>query len=128
MKVKEAKKFIREVVREKMGYSREVETIPRPTTKPRTAEPEKEKKHSPLTPPQHAPKPSPKGMYESEEVIKKKIAKRYEDLKESRLGRLRREILSEMSVIQELSIEQLKQQWVESGKMEEDTFLSLIHI
>lgn len=126
MKIREAKKLVREVVREKMGYSREVETIPRPTTKPRTAEPEKERKYSPLTPPQHAPKPSPKGMFESEKAIKEKITKRYENLKETSLSSLRKKILSEISMIQELSLEQLKQQWVDSGKMKPELFDEIV--
>lgn len=75
MKIKEAKKLVQEVVRERLGY------------------------------------------------IPGEVGK---NTQETNLGKLRRELLAEISIIQELSLEQLKQQWVESGKMTQEVFDQII--
>jgi hypothetical protein len=120
MKLKDLKEIIKGRVREAYR-SGEVTTLPKPGIKPKYAEPDREEKRpSPLTPPQHAPKTAPKGMFESE--IMKQIEDRYKNLKEGDSS------MKLVSILQEVSIEQLKQQWVESGKIKEKTFEDILQV
>lgn len=102
----------------------EVETLPKPKTKPTTA-PEKEKSPSPLTPPKEAPKTNPKAFYEIEGDILKKVSSRYASLKEGGKDRLTSLI---REVIMEVSAEQLKQQWVDTGKISDEVFQEILDV
>ena len=83
------------------------------------------KKPNPLMPPKHAPKPAPKGLYKEGDAMSR-IIKRYGTLKESpkknyKIINLIREI-----ILTETSIELLKTQFVDTGKITQEVFEDIV--
>ena len=115
-------KQILEVIRQVI---REGETItkPAPTKTPGT-KPTPGKRPNPLMPPKEAPKPGPKGLY-TEEEITDKIVKRYKSLSESKKKSINVMNILEQ-IVSEASIEQLQQQFVETGKIEPEVFDEIV--
>lgn len=115
-------KQILEVIRQVI---REGETItkPAPTKTPGT-KPTPGKSPNPLMPPKEAPKPGIKGLY-TEEEITDKIVKRYKSLSESKKKSINVMNILEQ-IVSEASIEQLQQQFVDTGKIEPEVFDEIV--
>jgi hypothetical protein len=109
---------IRQVIREG-----ETITKPAPTKTPGT-KPTPGKRPNPLMPPKEAPKPGPKGLY-TEEEITDKIVKRYKSLSESKKKSINVMNILEQ-IVSEASIEQLQQQFVDTGKIEPEVFDEIV--
>ena len=122
--MKTSKHQIREIIRKTLKENETI-TAPERIKKPGIAPaPAPIKKPNPLMPPKHAPKPAPKALYKEEDAIGK-IIKRYKTLKESsnrdsKIKNLIREILTEVSV------EQLKAQFVDTGKVTQEIFNDIL--
>ena len=116
------KKHIAEIIQQVL---KESETITKPApTKTPGVKPSPNKRPNPLMPPKEAPKPGPKGLF-TEDDITDKIVKRYAALKESkRKGSKILTILEQ--VVSEASIEQLQQQFVDTGKIEPEVFDEIV--
>ena len=109
---------IRQVIKEG-----ETITKPAPTKTPGT-KPTPGKRPNPLMPPKEAPKPGPKGLY-TEEEITDKIVKRYKSLSESKKKSINVMNILEQ-IVSEASIEQLQQQFVDTGKIEPEVFDEIV--
>ena len=109
---------IRQVIKEG-----ETITKPAPTKTPGT-KPTPGKRPNPLMPPKEAPKPGPKGLY-TEEEITDKIVKRYKSLSEAKKKSINVMNILEQ-IVSEASIEQLQQQFVDTGKIEPEVFDEIV--
>jgi len=107
-------KVIQEIVREG-----ETITKPAPTKTPGTT-PTPTKKPNPLMPPKEAPKPGPKGLYTEDETIDK-ITSRFKSLSEVNKNASKITSILEQ-IVSEASIEQLKQQFVDTEKVSQEVF------
>lgn len=104
---------------------KEGETITKPApTKTPGVKPTPGKRPNPLMPPKEAPKPGPKGLY-TEEEITDKIVKRYKSLSESKKKSINVMNILEQ-IVSEASIEQLQQQFVDTGKIELEVFDEIV--
>ena len=104
---------------------KEGETITKPApTKTPGVKPTPSKRPNPLMPPKEAPKPGPKGLY-TEEEITDKIVKRYKSLSESKKKSINVMNILEQ-IVSEASIEQLQQQFVDTGKIEPEVFEEIV--
>lgn len=104
---------------------KEGETItkPAPVKTPGTT-PTPGKKPNPLMPPKEAPKTVPKGKLKEENIFDK-VSQRYEKLKE--VANSSSSIVSLLEqIVSEASIEQLKQQFVDTEKIPQDVFDEIV--
>lgn len=122
--MKISKKHLLEAIRQIL---REGETITKPApTKTPDVKPTPGKRPNPLMPPKQAPKPSPKGLY-TEDEITDKIVKRFKTLKESK--KKSSKILNILEqIVSEASIEQLQQQFVDTGKITKEVFDQIVKV
>lgn len=122
--MKISKKHLLEAIRQ---IIKEGETITKPApTKTPDVKPTPGKRPNPLMPPKQAPKPSPKGLY-TEDEITDKIVKRFKTLKESKKkGSKILNILEQ--IVSEASIEQLQQQFVDTGKITKEVFDEIVKV
>jgi hypothetical protein len=103
---------------------KEGETITKPTpVKPGTT-PTPGKKPNPLMPPKEAPDTKPKGKLKEENIFDK-VSQRYEKLKESADPSTSLFSLFEQ-IVSEASIEQLKQQFVDTEKISPEVFDAIV--
>lgn len=127
MKIKRS--VLKEIVRQAIlqgGYKPQKQE---PQREPGVLEPGEEeeqeqpfKKPNPLHPPKHAPKTNPKGVAEnSEQDLIKKISTRYQKLQEDSKNSTKL-----IPLLLEITLEVLRKQWVESGKLDENTFESIV--
>jgi len=106
---------------------KEGETITKPApTKTPGVKPTPTRRPNPLMPPKEAPKPNPKAIY-TEEDITDKIAKRYKALKEVKKKASRITSILEQ-IVSEASIEQLKQQFVDTEKISQEVFDEIVKV
>lgn len=122
--MKISKKKILETVRQVLREGETI-TIPAPTKTPGVV-PAPTKRPNPLMPPKEAPKPRPKALF-TEDEITDKIIKRFQSLKESKKKRGNLTRLIEQ-VISEASIEQLKQQFVDTKKLPKKVFDEIVRV
>lgn len=114
--------ILREILKE-----RETITIPAPTRTPApTKTPTPEKRPNPLMPPKEAPKPAPKALY-TEDEITDKIVQRFKKLNESKHKAPKMQSLLQ-EIIAEASIEQLQQQFVDTGKITQEVFDEILKV
>ena len=118
------KKHLLEAIRQIL---REGETITKPApTKAPGVKPTPGKKPNPLMPPKEAPKPGPKGLF-TEDEITDKIVKRYAALNEAKSKQSKIMTILEQ-IVSEASIEQLQQQFVDTGKIEAKVFDEIVKV
>lgn len=122
--MKISKKKILETVRQVLREGETI-TIPAPTKTPDII-PAPTKRPNPLMPPKEAPKPRPKALFNEDEITDK-IIKRFQSLKESKkkTGKL---VGSIRQIISEISIEQLKQQFVDTKKLTKEVFDEIVRV
>lgn len=101
----------------------DVITKPAPRVRP-GVKPGPSKTPNPLMPPKEAPKTAPKALY-TEDDITDKIVKRYQTLKESKIKGSKILTIVEQ-IVSEASIEQLKQQFVDTEKISQQVFDDIV--
>lgn len=116
--MKITKSYIINLIQEVLRESREVITI-EPGTKEYEPKVEPSKKPNPLMPPKTAPKPTPKGAIDD-------IVKRFKSLKENDKGRYnqtKKALIPHIrKMINEVSLETLQAQFVDTNKISADVF------